>query len=67
MVAQIESSVRGGDPEAPAERIQYLEGDIDRLSIDMQRLKEEPEFSQNLLSERFSQGAPRFPSGERAS
>ena len=67
MVAQIESSFRGGVPEALSERIQYLEGDIDRLLSDIQRLIEESEFSQNLLSERSSQGAHRFPSGERAS
>ncbi len=67
MVAQIESSSRGGDPEALSERIQYLEGDIDRLSNDIQGLIEESELSQNLLSERSSQGAHRFPSGERAS
>ena len=67
MAAQIESSFMGGNPEALAERIQYLEGDIDRLSIDIQRLKEESEFSQRLLSERSSQAAPRAPLGERAS
>lgn len=67
MATHIESRNKGGDPEALAERIQYLEGEIDRLSIDIQRLSEESEFFQKLLSDRSSQGAPRSPPGERTS
>ncbi len=57
----------GGDPAELTERIQYLEGEIDRLSTDIQRLSEESEFFQKLLSERSSQGASRSPRGEQNS
>ncbi len=67
IAAHVENRGQGGDPVALAERIQYLEGEIDRLSIDIQRLSEESEFFQKLLSARSSQGAPRSPPGEPTS
>ena len=45
----------------------YLESEVDRLSVDIQRLNEESEFFQKLLTERSSQGAPPPPPGERTS
>lgn len=64
MAAHVESRNAGGESGALLERIQYLEGEIDRLSSDIHRLTEESEFFQKLLSERSSQGTHRSPPGE---
>ena len=57
--------------EAPgdltAERIAFLEGEVERLSAEIQRLGEESEFVQRLLTERAQeQGAALPPGDERA-
>jgi hypothetical protein len=57
VAAQIEN--RGKtvtDPEPLVERIRYLEGELDRLSGDVQKLRDESEFFQKLLTERASEG-----------
>lgn len=54
------------DPEPLIERIRYLEGELDRLSGDIQKLQEESEFFQKLLTERASDSRPP-PSGGNAS
>ncbi len=48
-----------------AERIAFLEGEVDRLAGDIQRLEEESEFVQKLLTERAQgeQGAA-LPRGD---
>lgn len=48
--------------DVTVDRVRYLEGEVDRLSRDVQRLQEEGEFLQRLLSER-SEG--RLPGGSR--
>ena len=65
--SHIESKGRVGDPGVLHDRIQYLESEVDRLSVDIQRLNEESEFFQKLLSDRSSQGARPLPPGERTS
>lgn len=56
---------RGGD--LTAERIAFLEGEVERLASELQRLDEESEFVQKLLTERAQeQGATLPPGDERA-
>ncbi len=64
MAAHIENRGTTGDAGALNERIRYLEGEIDRLSLDVQRLTEESEFFQKLLSERSAQGTRPPPPSE---
>ena len=45
------------------ERLLYLEGELDRLGQDVERLEEESRFLQNLLGERSESG--RLSSGDR--
>jgi hypothetical protein len=57
--------------EAPgditAERIAFLEGEVERLTTEIQRLDEESEFVKKLLTERVEeQGAALPPGDERA-
>lgn len=69
VAAQIESrgkSGSGSDPEPLLERIRYLEGEIDRLSGDVQKLRDESEFFQRLLTERSSEGGSPPTGGDRS-
>ena len=50
-----------------AERIAFLEGEVERLSSEIDRLDEESEFLHNLLAERHpDEGAALPPSDENA-
>ncbi len=53
----------GSSEDLVADRIAFLEGEVERLSGDVRRLEEESRFLQNLLAERPPQGA--LPEGER--
>lgn len=46
------------------DRIRLLEGEVDRLTTDVQRLTDESEFFQKLLSERVADGRSTPRSGE---
>ena len=47
-----------------ADRIGYLEGEIDRLSKEVMRLDEESQFLHKLLAERPAKNAAQLPSGD---
>ena len=64
IAARIEGRAETGDEGVLRSRIQYLEGEIDRLSVDVQRLSEESDFLQRLLSERSSQDTRPSPPGD---
>ena len=49
--------------DASAERLAYLESEVERLSAEVERLDEESEFVHRLLTER-SQGSERARDGE---
>jgi hypothetical protein len=51
--------------DATAERIAFLEGEVERLSSEIQRLDEQGEFVQRLLTERRQEGAALPPGDER--
>lgn len=54
----------GGD-RAAQERLAFLEGEVERLGREVERLDEEGRFMQKLLAHR--QESPALPSGDRAS
>ncbi len=56
VAARLEAGGTEGEG-AVNERIRYLEGEVDRLSDDVRRLRDESDFLQRLLSER-SAGDP---------
>jgi hypothetical protein len=60
LAARIEDRQVGPGDDVTVDRVRYLEGEVDRLSRDVQRLHEEGEFLQRLLTER-SEG--RLPGG----
>lgn len=67
VAARIESRGKAvTDPEPLVERIRYLEGEMDRLSGDIEKLRDESEFFQKLLTERTSEGRTP-PSGGNSS
>lgn len=55
--------LHAGDDVA-AERISYLEGEVDRLSTELMRLDEESQFLHKLLAERPRKDAEALPSGD---
>lgn len=63
--ARLESGVERAPDQATAERIRYLESEVDRLSDEVSRLAEESDFLHNLLAERPQRDAPRIPPGDR--
>lgn len=65
IAARLESGGAGAPDEATAERIRYLEGEVDRLSEDVRRLQEESDFLQNLLTDRRTDSGTRLPPGDR--
>jgi hypothetical protein len=74
IAVQIENRGQGEAPEPLAERMRYLEGEVDRLSEQVRRLTRESEFLQDLLSERSSHRKeegesprPPLPPGDRTS
>jgi hypothetical protein len=50
--------------DSTAERIAFLEGEIERLTGEVQRLDEESEFVQKLLGERRQEEGARLPPGD---
>jgi hypothetical protein len=54
LAARIEDRRLGPGDDLTAERVRYLEGEVDRLSTEVLRLQEEGEFVQRLLTERAS-------------
>lgn len=62
LAARVEDRRLGAGEDVVVDRVRYLEGEVDRLSREMQRLHEEGEFLQKLLTERsegrLSGGSP---------
>lgn len=59
LAARIEDRRLGSGEDVTVDRIRYLEGEVDRLSREVQRLHEEGEFLQRLLTERSEGRLPR--------
>lgn len=52
--------------DSGAERIAFLEGEVERLASEVERLDEESRFLHKLLTERPSEDTPTLPPGEHA-
>jgi hypothetical protein len=57
LAARVEDRRLGASEDVVVDRVRYLEAEVDRLSGEIQRLHEEGEFVQRLLTERAE--APR--------
>jgi len=56
LAARLERRSLGEPSDLMAERIAYLEGEVDRLGSELARLEEQGQFLQNLLTERAGTG-----------
>lgn len=67
LAARLEGRRLGESDELTGERIAYLEGELDRLNSEVDRLTEESEFLHRLLTERTGgdDDGPALPPGER--
>ncbi|NJD19478.1 MAG: hypothetical protein FIA95_09395 [Gemmatimonadetes bacterium] len=52
-----------GPPDLMAERVAFLEGEVERLSAEVARLDEEGRFLQKLLEERPARSGTALPPG----
>lgn len=65
LAARLEKRSLGEPNDLTAERLGYLEGEVDRLSSELSRLQEESQFLHKLLTERAgARGRPSLPDGE---
>lgn len=65
MAARLERRSLGtGSDDLTAERLSFLEGELERLSGEVQRLEEESQFMQQLLTERSTSEALPPPPGD---
>ncbi len=62
LAARLEGRQLGAGDEVSGDRLKYLEGEVDRLSQEIERLGEESEFLHQLLAERPK--PPALPEGE---
>ena len=63
LAARLERRGIGEPSDLMAERIGFLEGEVERLSAELARLEEESQFMQKLLTERTGERLPP-PEGE---
>lgn len=54
MAKRLESGGNGADDRGVSERVHFLEGEVDRLSDEVHRLRQESDFLEKLLTERTS-------------
>ncbi len=64
LAARLEPGSRLEDGEPMAERLRYLEEEVERLQGEVDRLGEESRFLQKLLAERPARDEPRPPGDE---
>lgn len=65
IAARIERKSFAGGERAAHERLAFLEGEVERLGREVERLDEEGRFTQKLLADRQEPRA--FPPGDQAS
>ena len=63
MASRLERRGLEGPPDLTAERMAFLEGEIERLNTEVSRLDEESQFLHKLLTERRSDPGAALPPG----
>lgn len=63
MASRLERGRQEGPPDLMAERVAYLEGEIERLTAEVSRLDEESDFLHKLLAERRADAGGALPPG----
>ncbi len=66
LASRLERRTLEAPNDSTAERVAFLEGEVERLGTEIQRLDEQAEFVQRLLTERRSEGAALPPGEERS-
>jgi len=64
LASRLERRSLEGSGDVTAERIAFLEGEVERLSNEVQRLDEESEFVQRLLTDRAQEQGAALPPGD---
>ena len=68
LAARLERKSIGEPSDLMADRLAFLEGEVDRLGSELVRLEEESQFLHKLLTERTgTERRPALPEGERES
>ncbi len=67
LASRLERRGLDGPSDLMAERIAFLEGEMERLTSEISRLDEESQFVTKLLSERSESSGAALPSGEAPS
>lgn len=65
MASRLERRSLDGPPDLLAERVAFLEGEVERLNTELGRLDEEGQFLQKLLENRPSDPGSALPPGEQ--
>lgn len=63
LASRLERRGLDGPPDLMAERVAFLEGEVERLSSDIARLNEESQFVHKLLTERRPDPGAALPPG----
>jgi hypothetical protein len=66
LASRLERRGLEGPPDLVAERIAFLEGEVERLSSEISRLDEESQFLHKLLAERHPEEGAALPPGDDA-
>jgi len=64
LAARLERRTLDAPGDLTAERIAFLEGEVERLASEIERLGEESEFVQKLLTERSQEREAALPPGD---
>ncbi|MCG6955400.1 MAG: hypothetical protein LJF04_05345 [Gemmatimonadetes bacterium] len=64
LASRLERRTLDSSPDLVAERIAFLEGEVERLGSELLRLDEESQFLQKLLAERHPEEGAALPPGD---
>ena len=64
LASRLERRGLDGPPDLMAERVAFLEGEVERLSGELSRLDEESQFLTKLLAERHPESGDALPPGD---
>jgi len=67
LASRLERRGLDGPPDLMAERVAFLEGEVERLTSELSRIDEETEFLHKLLAERHPESGHALPPGDGTS